>query len=508
MSSDGRGDSISGLNAADTLTGAEIVPLTQSTVTRRTTLQLIADWIIQTAASFAQSGSGASATTVEEELRYFVRPEQFGATGDGTTDDTTALQAALNTGKRVLIGEKTYAYATGLTYTANNQAIYGHGGASILKYTGAAIALSFNAKQHCAVKDLQLQAASATKAIYIGAVAHWGKVTGCDIRGSSTGSDVAGTVSSGNGVEIETSFYVEVSGNDISYFTKGVYGTNQCNGNFVDINSIRHCKTGVMIDDTTANSDGCSIIGNEIENGNETGSIAGVDLKGGSNHMVAHNRIEYSTAGTAHIYVHEGAAAAQRHGIIDNHCDGDRVSVKFGDNSGANKVQTCKLIGGYYAVSVTVGVDCDWCEIDINNRDMAGGATGLLTDNSVSTILSFKDDQTFACGITGLTTSPTASFLYTINKSVVTVRGATLNGTSNTIECTLTDFPALIRPTAAVQAALVSLQNNGAYSVGTIQVQTDGTAILSLSALPGTTGSFTNSGSKGFIASTFSYPRH
>jgi hypothetical protein len=85
MSSDPLGDPISGLNAADTLTGAEIVPLTQSTRTRRTTLQLIADWIIQTATSFAQSGIGAIAGTVEDALQLFVHTSQYSTQGNFDT---------------------------------------------------------------------------------------------------------------------------------------------------------------------------------------------------------------------------------------------------------------------------------------------------------------------------------------------------------------------------------------------------------------------------------------
>ena len=44
-----------------------------------------------------------------KKLNYFITPEMFGAKGDGVTDDSNAIQSAVNSGKTVILGSnKTY----------------------------------------------------------------------------------------------------------------------------------------------------------------------------------------------------------------------------------------------------------------------------------------------------------------------------------------------------------------------------------------------------------------
>ena len=64
---------------------------------------------------FLQSGTSATARTVQSKLRDFVSVKDFGATGDGTTDDSAAIVTASATGKYVFFPEGTYRIGTNIS---------------------------------------------------------------------------------------------------------------------------------------------------------------------------------------------------------------------------------------------------------------------------------------------------------------------------------------------------------------------------------------------------------
>jgi len=85
------------------LTGAEIVPVVQSGATVQTTLATM---------PYVPTGTGAVTTTIQAKLREMVSVKDFGAKGDGTTDDTAAMTAAHATGKLVFYPKGDYKFST------------------------------------------------------------------------------------------------------------------------------------------------------------------------------------------------------------------------------------------------------------------------------------------------------------------------------------------------------------------------------------------------------------
>lgn len=79
--------------------------------------------------NFTQAGTDAVQRTVELKLKDVVSVKDFGAVGDGVTDDTAAIQAALDSGaKRVIFPAGTYLIGTGQgVIVKSNTAVSGYG---------------------------------------------------------------------------------------------------------------------------------------------------------------------------------------------------------------------------------------------------------------------------------------------------------------------------------------------------------------------------------------------
>jgi len=71
--------------------------------------------------------TGSVIRTAASKFSDIVNVKDFGAAGNGTTDDTTAIQAAVNTGKRVYIPTGTYRLTDAITFNTPGQMFSGDG---------------------------------------------------------------------------------------------------------------------------------------------------------------------------------------------------------------------------------------------------------------------------------------------------------------------------------------------------------------------------------------------
>jgi hypothetical protein len=105
--------------------------------------------------SFLYNGMGANVRTVESKLSDIVSVKDFGAVGNGVTDDTSAIQEAINASNIVYIPPGIYRCNSSITLKSYLH-LYGVRGASILRQYGDNMFLGATGMKECIVEKLTL----------------------------------------------------------------------------------------------------------------------------------------------------------------------------------------------------------------------------------------------------------------------------------------------------------------------------------------------------------------
>ena len=180
--------------------------------------------------SFTQAGTGAVTRTVQDKLRDTVSVKDFGATGNGITDDTAAIQNAIDAANYVIVPAGTYVVTR--ISMRNGVTLEGQGNPTILRKNGSSETSVISANNNHSFKILSLQIdgnlvnnPTAADNISITNGCYNFSVVGCETFNAKY-SNVLGL---GNGIFVE-------SNADLAQ------GTRSC----IELNKTNSCAVGIL----------------------------------------------------------------------------------------------------------------------------------------------------------------------------------------------------------------------------------------------------------------------
>lgn len=422
---------------------------------------------------YIENGTGAIAETVQDKLRASPKtPESFGAVGDGSSDDTAALQAWANAGagQEIRLPKPATAYKVTAAITlSDNTRIVGDKGAKIVTADSTISILSATSKTGVEVEGITFQYTSVGSTGLVAAV-KFDTCTNCKVIGNTF------TDCSWAGVYLTDSISCEVRGN---YFS-GTAGTHQdANDICVYNDSLRNIVEGNFC--YTANGHGILHQGptgktpqhNSITNNDIVGKAAyGVVVyqvnAADTFTQVIGNRIR-SIAGSATggqtgsgIYIQSSGGTIVQSNEVQNTCTATSssinlpagISIAFGPPSGASMspivVEGNRVTTAHYHAIAVVGVKAivtgNFCQttdatngysmwvqdatgsIISNNRITRPGTdtrSCLVVQASLDSVDAMTVTNNVISGGDGVTTNVIAGVGYTIQANIT---GNTING--------------------------------------------------------------------------------
>lgn len=465
---------------------------------------------------------------------------RYGAVGDGATDDTTAVQAAVAVGveggiKVRIPGSSAYYKITSSITVDGAVSIEGDGMlCTILRFWGCDGFVIAEGEESIRIQGMELFSLSATGVVdpraYNGIVVQgisgnqsdfmnfrelylrgWATCLYCNYLWNST-FDTIHTINSNIGIR----FFGQCVSNSVVSCSL-VVNEGTASIQTVKDGAVRGEGLTIVNTATASGSHGISSDGflslNVANSVIDQATDVAISLSGVQALMLSNNW----------IYGEDGGISIAALGLLTSlsaQLVGNRIQtvsassspIVIGDLNADISIiggsLECPATGGYCLALTGAVTDISVIGTQLINNgsndsiSVASGSTLRHNGLNGDVTISYAAAEAFTATLTGCTTSPTGSVKYSVSGELVTLQIPGITATSNTTAATLTGMPTALKPiTAQVVTGITT--NNGAEAVSRLEIGTNGTITL----YNGTTV-FTNSGTKGVSACTVTYRRY